>query len=92
MNPARFESFALAYAPAIRQAAVRSGVHLLPGETVENYALRVTMTLLDKIEAKGVESVQNYFLNSYGGAFKSVAAELGIAPTIRAIQDYLDGD
>ena len=90
MNSTRFQTFALAYAPAVRQAAVSSGVHLLPGETVEDYALRVSIDMLDRIEAKGVEAVQHYYLNTYGGAFKTVAAELGIAPTTRAIQDYLD--
>lgn len=91
MNPARFESFALAYTVAIKQAAIRSGVFLAPGESLEDYALRTTIDMLDMIEAKGAESVEHYYLNSYGGAFKAVAAELGIAATAPAIQAYLDG-
>ena len=92
MNPERFKSFALAYAPAIRQAAVRSGVFLPAGETVEDYALRVTMDLLDMIESKGVESVEHYFLNTHGGAFREVGAELGVPGTTKQLQNYLDGD
>ena len=91
MNPVRFQSFALAYAPAIRQAAVRSGVFLAPGETVEDYALQTTIAMLDQIEAKGLKAVQNYYLNNYGGAFLAVGAELGIAGTAEGVQKYLDG-
>lgn len=91
MNPDRFKSFALAYATAIKDAAVRSGVFLTTGETIEAYALQTTMDMLDMIEAKGVEAVQNYYLNTYGGAFRAVGAELGIPGTAKAIQRYLDG-
>lgn len=91
MNLARFEAFALAYVGAIRQAAKSSGVHLQPGESLEEYALQTTTDMLDMIDAKGVKSVENYYLNTYGGAFQSVAAELGIAATVPAIQAYLDG-
>ena len=90
MNPARFESFALAYAPAIRQAAKTSGVFLLPSESLDDYALRTTIDMLDKIEVRGIKSVQNYYLNTYGGALRLVAAELGIAGTTQALQDYLE--
>lgn len=92
MNPTRFQAFALAYAPAIRQAAVRSGVFLPTGETVDDYALRVTMDMLDMIEAKGVESVEHYFLNTHGGAFREVGAELGVPGAAKALQNYLDGN
>lgn len=91
MNPARFETFALAYAPIIMRAAKRCGVHLLPGESLEEYALRTTTDLLDMIEAKGVESVRNYYLNTYGGAFRAVCEELGIENTVPAMQAYLEG-
>lgn len=92
MNPARFEAFALAYAPAVMAAAKSTGVHLLPGEPLEGYALRVTVDMLDMIESKGVESVQNYYLNRSGGAFRAVCASLGIENTVRAMQNYLDSE
>lgn len=91
MNPVRFQTFALAYTTAIKDAAIKSGVFLTPGETVEGYALQVTMDMLDMIEFKGAEAVEHYYLNTYGGAFRAVGAELGIAGTAKAIQNYLDG-
>ena len=91
MNPARFQTFALAYTTAIKDAAVRSGVFLTPGENINDYALRVTMGMLDRIETLGVESVQHYYLNTYGGAFRAVGVELGIPGTAKGIQNYLDG-
>lgn len=91
MNPDRFQTFALAYATAVKTAAIRSGVFLVPGETIDDYALRITITMLDMIESKGVESVEHYYLNTYGGAFRAVGAELGIPGTAKGIQNYLDG-
>ena len=91
MNPDRFQTFALAYATAVKEAAIRSGVFLAPGETIDDYALRATMDMLDRVETKGAEAVENYYLNTYGGAFRAVGAELGIPGTAKGIQNYLDG-
>ena len=91
MNPDRFESFALAYSPAIMQAARSCGVFLASGESLEDYALRTTIDILDMIQAKGVESVQHYFLNTHGGAFRLTCSVLGIENTVKAMQNYLDG-
>ena len=92
MNPARFESFALAYAPAILLAAKAIGVHVEPDESIEDYALRTTLDMLDMIQAKGIESVQRYYLNTHGGAFRITCKALGLPDSTQALKNYLEGE
>ena len=92
MNPARFESFALAYAPAILQAAKECGVFVEPGVSIEDYALRTTLDMLDMIQAKGIESVQRYYLNTHGGAFRITCKALGLPDSTQALKNYLEGE
>lgn len=91
MNPTRLTAFSEAYAPAILQAIVESGVHIPAGETAQTHALGVTMDMLDMIQAKGVESVEHYFLNTRGGAFRLTCKALGIENSVRAMQNFLEG-
>jgi len=90
MNPARLESFAAAFAPAILRAEVDLNVHTA-GKKPADHALDTTLSLLDMIQSKGIASVEHYVVNQRGGAFRHTAESLGIANTTRALQDYLDG-
>ena len=91
MNPARFETFALAYTPALLQAMGPGKLPLGEHETREDYAVSVALTMLERIEKYGVESVHHYALNSQCGAFRETCKALGIENTTRSIENYLEG-
>ena len=90
MNPDRFAAFADAYAPAVLQAAVELGPHL-HGLKVQEFALEAALAMLDMIQTAGVSSVEHYVLNTRGGAFRRTAETLGVEPTAKALQRYLEG-
>lgn len=91
MPPARLQSFAEAYAPAVMAAALDLAPHLC-GRTADEYALDTTLAMLDQIERAGVHGVSDYIINTRGGAFRRTCDALGLDTTnpARALQDYLD--
>ena len=90
MNPARLQSFAEVYAPAIMQAHLLLGASMTR-ESPAEYALRATMGMLAALERAGVEGIAGYVLNTKGGALAVACQALGFEYTIRALEDYLDG-
>jgi len=90
MNPTRFESFADAYTPAVLAAVVELKPHLA-GQRAEDYTLAAALAMLNMIQARGVSSVEHYVINTRGGAFRRTAEVLGVEPTARALQNYLEG-
>lgn len=90
MNPARFQLFAEAYIVAVLQAVVELGPHL-GGKSPQQYALDACLSMLDTTQTHGVEAVAHYVLNTRGGAFRHTAEALGVEPTAKALQHYLEG-
>ena len=90
MNPSRFQSFADAYAPAVLAAVVDLGPYL-GGRTAQEYALNICLAMLGTIQTHGVSAVEHYVFNTRGGAFRRTAETLGIDPSTRSLQDYLEG-
>jgi hypothetical protein len=90
VNPARLESFAAAFAPAVLRAEVDLNVHTA-GKRPADHALDTTLSMLDMISTRGIAAVEHYVVNTRGGAFRHTCEALGLANTTRALQDYLDG-
>lgn len=90
MNPARFQAFAGAYAPAIMQAHLKLGASMYREPPAE-YALRVTLSMLSALERAGAEGIAGYVLNTKGGALAAACQALGFEYSIRALDDYLEG-
>jgi hypothetical protein len=90
MNPARLTAFQDAYAPAVLRAVVDLNLHR-SGRSPQEYALDAALAMLDTIERRGVEAVEHYVINTRGGAFRHTAEALGVEPTARALQGYLEG-
>ena len=91
-DPARFEQFALAYAPALLVSikGVKAG-GWLGKQTPDEYAVSVAMSNLGVLQRAGVEGIAHYYLNAQGGALRSACTELGFEYTPRALQDFLGG-
>lgn len=90
VNSDRLAAFADAYAPAVLAAVVDLGPHL-HGQSAQEYALDACLSMLDMIQAKGLQSIEHYGINSRGGAFRRTAETLGVEPTVTALQHYLGG-
>lgn len=90
MNPDRFDAFAEAYVVAVRDAVTDLSPHLC-GKTVEVFALDSALIMLAMLQDKGIQSIEHYVLNTRGGAFRRTAEQLGIDPSAKALQHYLEG-
>ena len=88
VNEARFDAFADAYVVAVLAAVTDLGPYLC-GKTVEVFALDSALIMLAMVQDKGMESIEHYTLNRV--AFPRVAETLGIEPTTKALQRYLEG-
>ena len=90
MIPAQFQRFAKAYAPAVLTAVLECRIST-GDETAEEYALSISLPMLDRLERYGLQSIGHYYLNGAGGAFRRTCEALGIPNTRRAIEDFLEG-
>jgi len=91
MNPDRFTTFAEAYVLAVEEACKNLGAYRLPSQSLKEFALDVALTMLERVQAKGVAAVEHYVINAVGGAFSATCAALGLQNNSRALQDYIDG-
>lgn len=94
MIDSRFQSFAEAYVLAVAEACRNLGMYREPRETVEQAALNTALVMLEQIKSKGIQAVESYVVNRFGGAFRATCAALGLADKnySRALQTYLEGD
>lgn len=90
MNSSRLDSFSEAYVVAVLAAVVELGPHL-GGKNAQEYALDASLDMLGTIQSHGIEAVEHYVINSRGGAFAHTARTLGIDPSLKALQHYLEG-
>ena len=90
MNQERFDTFAEAYVVAVLAAVVELGPHLA-GKTVQNYALDSALIMLGMVGDGGLDKIEHYVINTRGGAFRRTAETLGVDPTVKALQHYLEG-
>jgi len=90
VNPTRLTAFQDAYAVAVLAAVVDLGCHT-SGRTAQEFALDAALSMLYTIERQGVVAVEHYAINARGGAFRRTAEVLGVEPTARALQNWLEG-
>ncbi|MCR4302115.1 MAG: hypothetical protein NUV51_10930 [Sulfuricaulis sp.] len=90
VNPDRLAAFSECYAVAVLQAIVDLNLHI-GSRKPQEAALDTTLNLLAMIEAKGLHAVEHYLVNTRGGAFRRTAEQLGIDPSPKALQHYLEG-
>lgn len=88
LDPERVEQFAAAYVGAVMVAAKELRVWLGP-QSMENYAIAVTLGAVDMINAVGVESIAHYVLNR--AALPLTCAALGIEDSVEALDNFIRG-
>ena len=91
MNPAQFQRFAEAYAPAVLQAVVAGHAFVPGGQTPELYALETALAMLERLSQFGLPSIERYGLNRKGGALSNTCKTLGIENTPASIERFLAG-
>jgi hypothetical protein len=89
VDPARLESFALTFVPAVLAAArVVKPWTSLP---LEDYAVGAAVSMVEAVQRGGVACIEHYVLNSQGRALEATCATLGIEVSIEALQNYIGG-
>lgn len=87
-DPERVEQFAAAYVGAVMVAAKELNAWLGP-QSMEDYAVAITLGAVDMVNAAGVESIAHYVLNRV--ALPLTCQALGIENSIAALDDFVGG-
>ena len=91
MNPAQFDRFAIALAEGLLATARQIDPWRAQGESLEQYALDVSLLMLEKVQTHGVEAIMHYHLVTQG-AFRLACEALGIENNLRSIERFLEQD
>jgi hypothetical protein len=89
IDPARLEAFATAHVSSVLAAVQRERWPWHGEQSVEDYALEVTLAMVESVKRAGIEAIEHYYLNAFGGALRATAAALGIEAN--QLDNYLGG-